>query len=189
MGNISSKIKNKFFSLIEDSREFYKDFLSREPRNSYIPEIYLSMKEFQYLNEKLDEIMEIKSSFDLNPTEYDLIYHIGKSDSINITQLSKKMKSSKGYVSKIIKKLLLLNIVETRQLPSNKKEVFIYLTKAGNKLYLELYRFYYQKENDIEMFMEDNFSDAELKVIFKFFTNINKFNNEQLLKAENKKEK
>lgn len=59
------------------------------------------MKEFQYLAEKEDESLEISTTLDLNISDYNFIYYIGSNENINITQLSKKMKSSKGYTSKL----------------------------------------------------------------------------------------
>lgn len=40
------KVVTKFFNLVEDSEEFYKDFLIQHSENTYIPEIYLTIKEF-----------------------------------------------------------------------------------------------------------------------------------------------
>lgn len=183
MIKISNKVVKKFFNLIEDSREFYKDFLSREPRNSFIPEIYLNMKEFQYLAEKEEESLKISTTLDLNISDYNFIYYIGSNENINITQLSKKMKSSKGYTSKVIKKLHSYELIETFQIPPNKKEIFLSLTKSGMKIYLNIYKEFLKKENEIEMFLEDNFTDAELKTIFNFFVKVNKFRTEKLLKS------
>ena len=189
MIKISNKVVKKFFNLIEDSHEFYKDFLSREPRNRFIPEIYLSMKEFQYLSEKEDEFLEIDIISNLNISDYNFIYHIGSNENINITQLSKKMKSSKGYTSKAIKKLHSIDLIETFQMPPNKKEVFLSLTKSGTKIYLNIYKQFLKKEKEIELFLEDNFTDSELKTIFAFFIKINKFKNENLLKNRKKKDR
>ncbi|WP_316088743.1 MarR family transcriptional regulator [Fusobacterium sp.] len=182
MIKISNKVVKKFFNLIEDSREFYKDFLSREPKNKLIPEIYLSMKEFQYLAEKEDESLDVNTVLDLSVADYNFIYYIGSSEKINITQLSKKMKISKGYASKAIKKLHSYELIEIFQIPPNKKELFLSLTKSGTKIYLNIYKEFLKKENEIEIFLEDNFNDSELKTIFDFFIKINKFKNEKLLK-------
>ena len=53
MIKISNKVVKKFFNLIEDSKEFYKDFLKTDKGASYIPEIYLEMQEFIYANENI----------------------------------------------------------------------------------------------------------------------------------------
>ena len=86
---MSKKVVKKFFNLVEDSREFYKDFLIRQPKNTYIPEIYLAVKEFTYLNEKSNEFANIMLPYNLSSTEYNFIYNIGLHDTINLTALSK----------------------------------------------------------------------------------------------------
>ena len=42
---------------------------------SYIPEIYLEMQEFIYVNEKYTNILKEKLNNDLNLTDYNYIYH------------------------------------------------------------------------------------------------------------------
>ena len=187
MIKISNQVVKKFFNLIEDSREFYKEFLSREPKNSFIPEIYLGMKEFQHLSEKDSEAIDISTNFDLNISDYNFIYCIGSNEKINITQLSKKMKTSKGYSSKIVRKLQTYNFIDSFQIPPNKKEIFFSLTKSGTKIYLSIYKKLLEEENEIEIFLENNFTDAELKTIFNFFIKINKFKNEKILKSNKDK--
>ena len=55
---MSNKVVKKFFNLVENSKEFYKDFLLRDPKNIYIPEIYLCLL---YTSDAADE----RSSLDI----------------------------------------------------------------------------------------------------------------------------
>ena len=103
MKKISNKVIKKFFNLIEDSREFYKEFLKSDKGESYIPEIYLEMQEFIYANEKYHNVLKDRLDKDLTFTDYNYLYCIGSNEKINVTQLSKKIKNSKGYTSKVIK--------------------------------------------------------------------------------------
>ncbi len=178
---MSKKVVKKFFNLVEDSREFYKDFLIRQPKNTYIPEIYLAVKEFTYLNEKSNEFANIMLPYNLSSTEYNFIYNIGLHDTINLTALSKIVKSSKGYTSKVIKKLADLKYINILQSDSNKKEIFISLSKSGNKIYSEVYKHLLNERAQLEIFLEENFSDEELKNIFKFLIKINKLKNEKII--------
>lgn len=183
---MQNKVVKKFFNLVENSKEFYKDFLLIEPKNIYIPEIYLAIKEFIHISEKADIFSNLDFSYNLSPAEYNLIYFIGNNDHINITMLSKMTKSSKGYVSKIVKKLLEDNYIKTYQSSSNKKEIFLSLTKNGIKIYMDIYRELLQEHNKFDIFLKENFSDEELQNIFNFFTKINKFKNEEYLKSHKK---
>lgn len=175
------KVVTKFFNLVEDSEEFYKDFLIQHSENTYIPEIYLAIKEFIYLYEKCNEFTDISLPYGLSSTDYNFIYNIGVNNIINITSLAKAVKSTKGYTSKVVKKLINLKYVNSFQTDSNKKEIFLSLSKSGNKIYSEIYHHLLNRHNEFEIFLKENFSDEELKSIFKFFIEINKFKNKKLI--------
>ena len=97
------------------------------------------MQEFIYVNEKYTTMLKNSLNKELNLTDYNFIYYIGSSEKINLTQLSKKIKNSKGYTSKVIKKLLTLNYIKTYQKDENKKEIYIELTKNGELAYNDIY--------------------------------------------------
>ncbi|MGY0395118.1 MULTISPECIES: MarR family transcriptional regulator [unclassified Fusobacterium] len=182
MKKISSKVIKKFFNLIEDSKEFYKDFLKSDRGEGYIPEIYLEMQEFVYANDKYMSSLKEGLNGELNFADYNHIYCIGSSEKINITQLSKKIKNSKGYTSKVIKKLLMLRYIRTYQEEGNKKDVYIELTKNGRIAYEEICDKIENIEKDFYQFLWENFSEEELKFLYSFFIKINKFQNEQITK-------
>lgn len=182
MIKISNKVIQKFFNLIEDSKEFYKDFLHGDKGEGYIPEIYLEMQEFIYVNEKYTTLFKESLSKELSFTDYNYLYCIGSGDKINITQLSKKIKNSKGYTSKVIKKLLTLNYIETYQEDGNKKDLYIKLTKKGKVAYKEVYKKIEEVEGNFYQFLFENYNEEELKFLYKFFIKINKFQNEEIAK-------
>lgn len=179
---ISSKVIKKFFNLIEDSKEFYKDFLKIDKGEGYIPEIYLEMQEFIYANEKYTTSLKEGLNKELSFTDYNYLYCIGSSEKINITQLSKKIKNSKGYTSKVIKKLLSLNYIKTFQEEGNKKDIYIELTKNGKIAYENICKKIEGVENSFYQFLWENFNEEELKFLYNFFIKINKFQNEEIAK-------
>ena len=183
---MSNKVVKKFFNLVENSKEFYKDFLLRDPKNIYIPEIYLSIKELIYINEKCNEFANITLPYKLSPTEYSFLYYIGLKDTLNVTFLSKITKSSKGYTSKVVKKLIEEGYVNSSQTASNKKEIYLSLSKTGSNIYIDIYKHLIKERNEFDMFLLENFTDDELKNILDFFTKINKFKNEKYLDLSNK---
>lgn len=178
---MSKKVVKKIFNLVENSQEFYKTFLSKDPKNIYIPEIYLSMKEFIYINEKYNKFPSLNIPYEMTQAEYTFIYYVGLNEKINITSLAKITRSSKGYVSKVVKKLIDNNIIKISQSPTNKKEIHLSLSKSGIKIYTDIYKHILSERNELDTFLEENFSDEELKLIFDFFTKINKFKNEKFL--------
>lgn len=183
MKKISNKVIKKFFNLIEDSREFYKDFLRTDKGDIYIPEIYLEMQEFIHVNEKYSQTFNNKLESDLSFTDYNYLYCIGSSEKINLTQLSKKIKNSKGYTSKVIKKLLTLNYITTFQEEGNKKDIYLELTKSGKKVFEDVCRRIEETEENFYSFLNKNFNEEELKIIYNFFIKINKFQNEEIMKG------
>lgn len=180
MRKISNKVIKKFFNLIEDSKEFYKDFLKTGKGEEYIPEIYLEMQEFIYANEKYNSTIKDNIDSDLSFTDYNYLYCIGINHKINITQLSKKIKNSKGYTSKVIKKLTLLNYVRTFQEEGNKKDIYIELTKSGKTAYKNICSQIENIEKEFQQFLWENFNEEELKFLYNFFIKINKFQNEKI---------
>ena len=114
-------------------------------------------------------------------TDYNYIYCIGSSDRINITQLSKKIKNSKGYTSKVVKKLSVLNYIKTFQEEGNKKDIYVKnLPKTGRKAYEDFYNKIEETEDNFYKFLWENYNEEELKFIYNFFLKINKFQNEDI---------
>ena len=122
------------------------------------------MQEFIYANEKYTNILKEKLNNDLNLTDYNYIYCIGSTDKINITQLSKKIKNSKGYMSKVIKKLISLNYIRTYQEEGNKKDIYIELTKNGKNAYKDIYEKIENVENRFYKFLWENFTEGRVKI-------------------------
>lgn len=179
---MSNEVIKKFFNLIEDSKEFYKDFLKSDKGERYIPEIYLELQEFIYANEKYTNFLKKGLDKNLSITDYNYIYYIGSTDKINLTQLSKKIKNSKGYTSKVIKKLSELGYIKPFQEPENKKEIYIKLTKVGREAYNDVYKKIENMENNFYKFLWENYSEEELKFLYNFFIKINRFQNEEITK-------
>ena len=118
----------------------------------------------------------------MNLTDYNYIYCIGSTDKINITQLSKKIKNSKGYTSKVIKKLISLNYIRTYQEEGNKKDIYVELNKNGKNAYKDIFEKIENVENRFYKFLWENFTEEELKFLYNFFVKINKFQNEEISK-------
>ncbi|STO30957.1 MarR family [Fusobacterium necrogenes] len=140
------------------------------------------MQEFIYVNEKYTTMLKNSLNKELNLTDYNFIYYIGSSEKINLTQLSKKIKNSKGYTSKVIKKLLTLNYIKTYQKDENKKEIYIELTKNGELAYNDIYDKIKKVEDSFYKFLYENFTEEELKFLYNFFIKMNRFQNEKISK-------
>ncbi|AAK78739.1 DNA-binding MarR family transcriptional regulator [Clostridium acetobutylicum] len=69
------------------------------------------------------------------PSEVHYIECIGKNVDSNVTKLAKSLYMTRGAISKMTKKLIEKNIVESYQKADNKKEIYFRLTEKGHEIY------------------------------------------------------
>ena len=67
-------------------------------------------------------------------SEIETIEFIAKTPYPNVTKLAHHLYMTRGAASKIAKKLLKKNLVESYQIPQNKKEIYFRLTKEGQEI-------------------------------------------------------
>ncbi len=95
-------------------------------------------------------------------SEMHCIDFIQTTEAPNVTKLAKKMNITKGGISKMIKKLIKKNAIETYSSESNKKEIYYRLTARG----MEVFHAHEKIHNDWclkESAFFDNFTEAELQ--------------------------
>ncbi len=68
-------------------------------------------------------------------SEIHTIAAVGNLEEPNVTEIAKRMKMTKGAISKIIKKLQIAGAMEAYQKDGNKQKVFYSLTDKGQFLY------------------------------------------------------
>lgn len=183
---MAKKVLKKFLNLIEDSKEFYNDFLNEDFINEYIVEIDLEIKEFLHTSEKYSRGILANNSLSLSSAEYNCLYLIGKVPDINSTIIAKKTKQSKGNISKIIKKLEMKHLITVYQKEENKKQSFFKLTSLGIVQFNEYNEYVEKIKKDYFTFFSENFTEEELEFIYNFFVKINKFRNEEIAKIKQK---
>ena len=98
-------------------------------------------------------------------SEMHTIDYIGKHKKANVTKISEHLKMTRGAISKITKRLLKNDHIESYKVATNKKEIYYNLTSKGKKLF---------KEHD-EIHIKFNQIDSE------YFSNID----EELLESFN----
>lgn len=105
----------------------------------------ISCKEFEaliqsFLSFVTEMDIEIKNqdgtlkNFTVN--EMHCIDCIGKTENPNVTKLAKALNMTRGGISRLIKKLLNKEAIKTYTHPSNKKEIYYYLTKTGENVFV-----------------------------------------------------
>ena len=69
------------------------------------------------------------------PSEVHCIEYIGKNVDSNVTKLAESLYMTKGAISKITKKLIEKDFIESYQKSDNKKEIYFRLTEQGEVIY------------------------------------------------------
>lgn len=111
---------------------------------------------------------ELESALDgYTLSEIELIENISLIPNANVTKLAAASYMTRGAISKLTKKLIAKNIIESYQNAENKKEIYFRLTTNGQKInnvHQELHRTFL--ERDKEVFK--NMTDDDFNTIFRF---------------------
>lgn len=102
--------------------------------NTELMNLFVKYMEKQEILSKLTENEKLHG---YNYSEIHTITAIGDLAEPNVTQIANYMNVTRGAISKITKKLLEQNLVESYQRNGNKQKIFFRLTKSGQFLYDE----------------------------------------------------
>ena len=100
-------------------------------------------------------------------SEMHCVDFIFKTELPNVTKLSEKMNITKGGVSKIIKKLIKKNAIESFFVDTNKKEIYYKLTNKGKEVF-KLHKNIHEKWCEINLEFFKNCSKEEIKYTILF---------------------
>lgn len=98
---------------------------------------------------------------------------IGSIECANVTKVAAQMGMTRGAISKISKKLLNKNLIESYQKPENNKEIYFCLTEQGKKVYIEHKKCHNQAQED-KLAILSMYSEAEQLIILRFLNDINR---------------
>jgi len=74
---------------------------------------------------------------EISLAEMHCIHWIGLTDHPNVTKLSARMRMTRGAISKIARRLIGKELIESYREPTNNKEIFYRLTQEGWRLHAE----------------------------------------------------
>ena len=100
-------------------------------------------------------------------SEMHCVDFVFKTELPNVTKLSEKKKKKKGGVSKIIKKLIEKNAIESFSVDTNKKEIYYKLTNKGKEVF-KLHKNIHEKWCEINLEFFKNCSKEEIKYTILF---------------------
>lgn len=120
----------------------------------------------------------------INLAEAHCIDKIGALDCANVTKIAAEMSMTRGAISKITKKLLSKNLIDSYQKPENNKEIYFSLTKQGEKIYTEHKKCHIQAQEE-KLSILSTYSEVEQGIILRFLNDINqKYDKEDLINEE-----
>lgn len=150
------------------------------------------LNQFKEYLEKQDVLNKLTESQKLNEYGYSEIHtimYIHDLDHPNVTTIAENLNMTRGAISKITKKLLAKNLIESYTIAENKQKIFFKLTEQGKSLYKEHDKRHKEWAlRDLNFFQQ--FSEDELTVIERFMTAYNDHLNDEirfLEKDENEK--
>ncbi|MBF0529271.1 MAG: MarR family transcriptional regulator [Deltaproteobacteria bacterium] len=108
----------------------------------------------------------------INLAEVHCIDWIGTIDYANVTKVANAMGMTRGAISKIAKKLLNKNFIESYQRPENNKEIYYRLTQDGQRIHDEHKKCHNQARQEKFSLLE-NYSEDEQIAILRFLNDIN----------------
>ena len=104
---------------------------------------------------------------DYKLSEIELIENIALIPNANVTKLAAASYMTRGAISKITKKLIAKNMIESYQSVENKKEIYFRLTTNGQKIndiHQKLHQSFLERDKEVFKHM----TDEEFDTIFRF---------------------
>ena len=131
--------------------------------------------------EILSKLTEDEKLHGYNYSEIHTIAAIGDLEEPNVTHIASHMNVTKSAISKITKKLLEQNLIDSYQQDGNKQKIFFRLTKSGQFLYDE-----HEKRHTLWLKRDDDFikqfNTETLKLVEQFMKEFNDYLETQIVK-------
>lgn len=148
-----------------------------------ILELFAEHLEKQDLLSKLTE-QEILHGYSYS--EIHFIDAVGVLDHPNVTKIASHLKITRGAVSRMAKKQIARQLIESYSSETNKKEIYFRLTSQGQELFVEHQnRHKLWKQRDTEFF--NRYSTENLEQISDFLEDFNHYLKQQIESLSNEK--
>ncbi len=135
------------------------------------------LQQFAEHMEKQEILSRMTESQKLHGYSYSEIHTldaIGRLPSPNTTSIANELKVTRGAVSKITKKLLAEQLIESYQEKNNRQKIFYRLTNKGHILFNEHTKRHTAWLKRDELFLH-RYSEEELTTVMSFMTEFNKY--------------
>ena len=136
--------------------------------------------EFLEKQDILNKLTEQQKLNEFGYSEIHTIKAIHEMEFPNVTEISKRLRMTRGAISKIAKKLIARELIETYSVKDNKQKIFFRLTEAGQVLYEAHEQRHMQWEK--QFFAE--FSSSQLEEVIDFMDAYNRYLESQIKELE-----
>lgn len=144
--------------------------------NTTLMNLFVKYMEKQEILSRLTEDEQLHG---YNYSEIHTIAAIGDLAEPNVTGIATHMNVTRGAISKITRKLLAQNLIESYQLDDNKQKIFFRLTEEGQFLYDE-----YEKRHNLWLKRDNSFmkqfDEKTLTIVSSFMSQFNDYLEQQI---------
>lgn len=134
----------------------------------------LIVDELTRITERADIFRHARDEFfqGISLAEMHCMHWIGLTGQPNVTKIAERMRMTRGAISKIVKKLIGKELVESYQILKNKKEIYFRLTDNGRRLFDEHLQCHTRARREKIALLQE-FTMAEQDCILRFLNAIN----------------
>ncbi len=118
---------------------------------------------------------------DYKSSEVHCIEYIGGNTDANVTKLAEYFFMTRGALSKITKKLINKEIIESYQKADNKKEIYFRLTFKGKEIY-KIHESLHKEFQERDSVVFDQVSEEQYNIMLDFIENYGKHLDEEIKK-------
>ena len=106
------------------------------------------------------------------PSEVHCIEYIGENIDSNVTKLAESFYMTRSAISKLTKKLLEKDLIESYQKPTNKKEIYFRLTKQGKEI-LKIHEKLHKEFQERDKIIFDQVTEEQYDIMLNFVKKYN----------------
>ena len=142
-------------------------------------ELMTILTEYMEKQEVLSKLTEAEKLHGYHYSEIHTVVAIEELKEPNVTEIARRLKLSKGAITKITQRLMKDHLIESYMQPDNKQKVFFRLTNQGQELYKE-----HDKRHKLWLKRDDAFlkryQEEQLAGVKEFMTQFNQYLDEQI---------
>ncbi len=115
------------------------------------------------------------------PSEVHCIDYIGNNEEPNVTKLAGEFYMTRGAISKLTKKMISKDLIESYQKSDNKKEVYFRLTKKGRAIF-EMHENFHKEIEHRDKIVFEQVSQEEINTMLRFANIYNRHLDKEIAK-------